>query len=298
MPRTRKVTKEGTKESPNGKLAVQETEVVSVEVVSEQTSALSEEERKDLERLEATVRSAVLEAAKALWEINTRRLYRERYGTFEEYCEAQFQFSSRYIYYQVKFGQILNALEQSERSVQILPQSEYQARPLAKLKEESEQIEAWLEAVQKAEGSVPSFSVVEEVVRERLAPKTKPKKKETPLAEGAFCLSGGQVARVVALTANGYRIKRWDNEEATVAVAEVKELGIDKRSLSRVESYIDQLGSVAELVERYREKTAATVLGVLARVTLPPTELETKLLKCLERELARRDKADTKQEGS
>ncbi len=121
MPRGRKKIVE--EDSANGKLAVKEPEVVDVEVVPEQELPLSESEREDLDRLEAQVRSAVWSAAKALWEINTRRLYRERYKTFDDYCQAQFQFSPRYAYYQVKFGQVLKTLEQSERGVQIVPMS-------------------------------------------------------------------------------------------------------------------------------------------------------------------------------
>ncbi|HAC64033.1 MAG TPA: hypothetical protein DCF68_10960 [Cyanothece sp. UBA12306] len=292
MPRTHKVKKE----SENGKLAVQEPETTNVEILSEESSPLSDEEKKDLERLEAQVKSAVLEAAKALWEINSRRLYRERYATFEDYCEDTFKFSSRYIYYQVRFGQFLNTLEQSERAVQILPQSEYQARPLSKLKEESEQIEAWLEAVERAEGKTPPYSLVEQVVRKKLTPQEKTPKQRLSLSEGHFCQLGGQVAQVIASADGSYQLKRWDHSEATVAIDDVKELQVDKRSLSRVQSYFDQLGVAAALVERYREKTATAVLGVLAKAELPPTELETKLLKCLERELSRRDKAQAEQD--
>ena len=91
MPRGRKKVVE---EAPsNGQLAVKEPEVVEAEVIPEQESPLSEQEREDLDRLEAQIRSAVWSAAKALWEINTRRLYRERYKTFDDYCQAQFQFS-------------------------------------------------------------------------------------------------------------------------------------------------------------------------------------------------------------
>ncbi|MGK7915554.1 MAG: hypothetical protein AB4038_08405 [Prochloraceae cyanobacterium] len=292
MPRTSKVKKE----TKNGQLAVQEPEATKIEVLPEESSSLSEQEQKDLERLEAQIKSAVLEAAKALWEINTRRLYRGLYATFEEYCEATFEFSSRYIYYQVKFGQVLNALEQSEQTVQILPQSEYQVRPLSKLKEESSQVEAWLEAIKRAEGKLPSNPVVEEVVREKLTPKSTKKKAETPLDEGVFCHVGGQVAQVISSTDGGYQLKRWDNTEETAKANEVKEISIDKRSLSRAQSYFEQLGTVANLVERYREKTATAVLGVLARIELPPTELETKLLKSLERELSRRDKTQAEQD--
>ena len=51
MPRGRKKIVE--EDSPNGKLAVKEPEVVDVEVVSEEELPLSESEREDLERLEA-----------------------------------------------------------------------------------------------------------------------------------------------------------------------------------------------------------------------------------------------------
>ncbi|MDJ0574855.1 MAG: hypothetical protein QNJ65_06765 [Xenococcaceae cyanobacterium MO_234.B1] len=127
MPRGRKKVVE---EAPsNGQLAVKEPEVVEAEVIPEQESPLSEQECEDLDRLEAQIRSAVWSAAKALWEINTRRLYRERYKTFDDYCQAQFQFSPRYAYYQVKFGQVLKTLENlngafrfsRNRSIKLVP---------------------------------------------------------------------------------------------------------------------------------------------------------------------------------
>ena len=284
MPRKRKIRGEYR----NGNLTVQEPEVTPIEVISEEAQPLTKEEREDLEYLEAQVIGAVLEAAKALWEINTRRLYRERYATFAEYCEDTFKFSSRYIYYQVKFGQFLNILEQYEQSVHILPQSEYQVRPLSKLKEESAQVEAWLEAVKRAEGKLPSFPVVEEVVREKLTPKVELKKEKPLLAKGAFCQVDEQLSQVIASADSGYELKLWNASEITVAGDEVRELKIDKRSRSRVQLYFDRLGVAASLVERYREKTATDVLGILAKVKLPPTELEARLLKCLERELSRR----------
>ena len=224
MPRGRKKIAE--EDSPNGKLAVKEPEVVDVEVVPEQELLLSESEREDLERLEAQIRSAVWSAAKALWEINTRRLYRERYKTFDDYCQAQFQFSPRYAYYQVKFGQVLKTLEQSERPVHILPQSEYQARPLSKLKEDSERIEAWLESVEKAQGMTPSFSLVEEVVRQKLTAKSKTLKDAATLSEGDFCQvrRSSFLAQVRSKKEDSYTIKLWDGTEATVAPDEITAL--------------------------------------------------------------------------
>ena len=289
-------TQKADKKSDNGQLIVKEAETLTVEVLPDLAPTLSEDERKDLERLEAQIKSAFLDGAKALWEINSRRLYREKYDTFENYCREQFQLSPRYIYYQVKFGQVIHALEQSEQTVQILPQSEYQVRPLSKLKDESAQVDAWLEAVERADGKPPSFPVVEEVVREKLTPAAPPKHEKVELAEEDFCKYQGQLAQVLTLVEEECLIKKWDTIEDTVTSNELQKLSIGKRSLSRAQAYFDQLGATAGLVDRYQEHTATTVLNVLAKVGLPPTELETKLLKCLERELSRRDGAKAEKE--
>ncbi len=282
MPRGRKRIVE--EHSANGKLTVKEPEVVDVEIVPENESPLSEEEREELERLEAQIISAVWDAAKALWEINTRRLYRERYKTFDDYCQGQFQFSPRYAYYQVKFGQVLKTLEQSERPVQILPQSEYQARPLSKLKEDSEQIDAWLKSVEKAQGTTPSFSLVESVVRQKLTAKSKMRKDAVSLSEGDFVRVRFGLAQVLAKTKDSYTIKLWDKTEAVVALSEVKAIKFDKRSLPRLKSFFETLGEVKLVSEGHREKTADAVLVLLSQIERLPTDLETKLLKLLERE--------------
>ncbi len=62
--------------SDNGRITLKEAETPIIEVLPEQSLPLSEDEKKDLERLEAQVKSAFLAGAKALWEINSRRLYR------------------------------------------------------------------------------------------------------------------------------------------------------------------------------------------------------------------------------
>ncbi len=294
MARTQKL--EG--KTNNGRITLKEAETPIIEVLPEQSLPLSEDEKKDLERLEAQVKSAFLAGAKALWEINSRRLYREKYETFENYCKEQFKLSPRYIYYQVKFGQVINALEQSEQTVQILPQSEYQVRPLSKLKSETAQVDAWLEAVEKAGGKPPSFPVVEEVVREKLTSATSTKQKKEELDDKEFCRLKGQLAQVLTSEDDEYLVKNWDNSEDTVNSSELQKLSISKRSLSRVQAYFDQLGTTSTLVERSQERTATTVLAVLAKVGLPPTELETKLLKCLERELSRQDAAQSEKSDS
>ena len=150
------------------------------------------------------------------------------------YCQAQFQFSPRYAYYQVKFGQVLKTLEQSERPVQIWPQSEYQARPLSKLTEDFEQVEAWIESVEKAQGKTPSFSLVESVVRQKLTAKSKTRKDFASLSERDFARVRRGLAQVLAKTKNSYTIKLWDKTEAAVGSGEITALKFDKRSLPRL----------------------------------------------------------------
>ncbi len=178
-------------------------------------------------------------------------------------------------------------MEQSERGVQILPQSEYQARPLSKLKEDSERVEAWLESVEKAQGTTPSFSVVEEVVRQKLTAKSKTRKDAAAtLSEGDFCQvrRSSFLAQVLSKKEDSYTIKLWDQTEATVAPGEITVLKFDKRSLPRLKSFFETLGKVKSLWSGHREKTADAVLTLLGQVEGPPSELETKLLNLLERE--------------
>jgi hypothetical protein len=123
------------------------------------------------------VERAFFEAGKALAELRDRRLYRSTHKTFEEYCRDRFSYTYRHVNYliagclivdNIKMGtnssQNEKADEMGTNSSQILPTSEVQVRPLAKL-EPQQQPEAWQQAVEQAGGKVPSGRIVKDVVQ-------------------------------------------------------------------------------------------------------------------------------------
>jgi hypothetical protein len=114
--------------------------------------------------LERKVERAFFEAGKALMELRDRRLYRSTHKTFEEYCRNRFSYTYRHVNYLIAGCLIVDNIkmgtnssqnesqdEMGTNSSQILPTSEVQVRPLAKL-EPQQQPEAWQQAVEKAEG--------------------------------------------------------------------------------------------------------------------------------------------------
>ncbi|BBH38452.1 hypothetical protein myaer102_09510 [Microcystis viridis NIES-102] len=64
-------------------------EAIEVEVI-QSSRPLSEEEVRDRERLERTVERAFYQAGSALQELRDRRLYRDGYDSFEDYCRGRF----------------------------------------------------------------------------------------------------------------------------------------------------------------------------------------------------------------
>ncbi|MBO3464516.1 hypothetical protein G7B40_000025 [Aetokthonos hydrillicola Thurmond2011] len=77
-------------------------EIVSEsEKVEAKEPPLTDEERKDFEKFDQQAKEGFLSAAQALTEIRNRKLYREFYSTFEDYCEKQLGFTKRLAYYSV-----------------------------------------------------------------------------------------------------------------------------------------------------------------------------------------------------
>ncbi len=112
--------------------------------------------------LERKVERAFFEAGKALMELRDRRLYRSTHKTFEEYCRDRFSYTYRHVNYLIAGCLIVDNIkmrtnssqnesqdEMGTNSSQILPTSEVQVRPLAKL-EPQQQPEAWQQAVEQA----------------------------------------------------------------------------------------------------------------------------------------------------
>ncbi|NDJ25543.1 hypothetical protein GS682_28685 [Nostoc sp. B(2019)] len=146
--------------------------VVTIDVSAVEVPELTEEEQSDRLLLERKVERAFFEAGKALLELHDRRLYRSTHKTFEEYCKDRFGYSRRQPYHLIEAAVIFdNLVEKCERNVHILPTNEWQIRPLSKLDADI-QPEAWEQAVESANGKVPSHRIVKDVVQ-RIMERTK-----------------------------------------------------------------------------------------------------------------------------
>jgi hypothetical protein len=84
-------------------------EAIEVEVI-QSSQPLSEEEVRDLERLERTVERAFYHAGSALQELRDRRLYRDGYDSFEDYCRGRFGHSRQKANYLIMGAAIYRTL--------------------------------------------------------------------------------------------------------------------------------------------------------------------------------------------
>lgn len=125
--------------------------------------ALSEAEVLELESLESTVQRglrAFWEIGQALRILRDKRLYRQCYDTFEEYCINRWEMSRRSAYYLIDAAAVY---ENVNHGSQILPANERQARPLTALTP-SEQQQVWQQAVSTApNGKITATHIIQVV---------------------------------------------------------------------------------------------------------------------------------------
>ena len=135
---------------------------------------LSEQEQQRLVQLEQDIRQAFYVAGAALLEIRDRRLYRQDFACFEEYCQSRFTLTRRSVNYLIAASSVVKNLLRTKANnflgtngslvlPFVLPTSERQVRPLAKL-EPQKQVEVWHRAVEIAGGKVPSGKIVKHLV--------------------------------------------------------------------------------------------------------------------------------------
>lgn len=127
---------------------------------------LSDVERRDFIRLEAGVRRdlrAFIRAGMALLEIKRRKLYREKFHTFDDYCHAVWGWKRSQAY------RMLDAADICAKMFHLgdvpLPTNERQVRPLRGLSGEKA-TKAWKLAVSKAKGKEPTGALVQASVSE------------------------------------------------------------------------------------------------------------------------------------
>ena len=113
------------------------------------TELLVEVESAELLLHEKTIEQGLktfVDVGNALLAIRDKRLYRQQWGTFEDYCQERWGMERRHAYRLMDAAQ---AVENVSLGTQILPTSERQARPLTRLEPEL-QPAAWQRAVETA----------------------------------------------------------------------------------------------------------------------------------------------------
>jgi signal recognition particle GTPase len=155
---------------------------VTVNTTATQIEELTDDEEKERHWLELKVEQAFYEAGTSLRELRDKRLYRSTHTTFETYCRDRFGFTRANATYLITGASVVDNLKKmSTNGLQILPTNERQTRPLTKL-EPNEQRQVWQQAVEQADGKVPSGRIVKGIV-DRL--------KEKPLVKARdFCTVG------------------------------------------------------------------------------------------------------------
>jgi len=154
------------------------------------TEALTIIEKNNLVELEGVIQknlNAFYEVGFALMQIRDNKLYREVYGTFEEYCRDRWHFSKTHANRLISSAEVTDNLTPTG----VIPQSERSIRPLTIIKDPEEQREIYQKAVETAPEGKVTARHVEETVRQLKHTETYPVTYAMKIAEIAIShLSG------------------------------------------------------------------------------------------------------------
>lgn len=148
------------------------------------TDLITLDERSRLYQLEETIRQGLntfVDVGNALLEIRDKRLYRQEYSTFEEYCREQWNIKRQRAYELMGAADVVKNLSEISDK---LPLRESHVAPLASLEPE-EQVEAWKRVITSTpEGKVTASIVlkaVKEVEREKRIERRQERIESTPV---------------------------------------------------------------------------------------------------------------------
>jgi hypothetical protein len=149
---------------------------------AEMSEELTVIEIKRLDEYEAVIERGLKtfnQVGSILMAIRDERLYRTEYGTFEDYCRERWGMSKAYAHRMIASSEVVSNLS----PIGDIPQTESQARPLAKLPPE-QQADAWTAAVEKAkdEGRKVTAKDVEMEVEIIVKPKQQKEVQIDPLS--------------------------------------------------------------------------------------------------------------------
>ena len=130
-----------------------------MDLLTWQETAITDAETSRLVECEAVIERGLktfVDVGNALLEIRDSRLYRAEFDTFEDYCRERWNMSRPRAYQFIEAAGLISNLS---TIVDILPQTESQARPLTSLPAET-QVIAWQRAVETApEGKITAAHV-------------------------------------------------------------------------------------------------------------------------------------------
>ncbi|MBE9037202.1 hypothetical protein [aff. Roholtiella sp. LEGE 12411] len=263
----------------------------TITVTAVEVTELTQEEQSDRLHLERKVERAFFEAGKALTELRDRRLYRSTHKTFEEYCRDRFGHNRRQSYLLMDAAVIFDNLEQKcDRNDHILPTNEWQIRPLSKLDPDI-QPEAWEQAVESANGKVPSHRIVKDAVQRIMERTQVPNTyqlgevcqilaKDNPELRG----KGGCWGIVSQVNEFSCTVRMWDGEH-TVGLQHLKSYDYLPAECQQMRLVCDRMTRVYSDSLEVTVKSLLQSLGKLNRAYL--TAMEEKLLTLLELEYGR-----------
>jgi len=136
---------------------------------------LTASEQQELDTHEITIERGLktfVDVGSALLAIRDKRLYRARYGTFEDYCQERWGMVASRARQLIGAAQTVTNVTQSVDCT-ISPANEAQARPLTRLEPE-QQREAWQRAVETAPNGRVTGAHVQRVVDEMIQPEKEP----------------------------------------------------------------------------------------------------------------------------
>lgn len=138
---------------------------------AKEPTSLTREESREFERLDEIVASglrSIVDAAVALETIRDQRLYREKFPTFEEYCQKHLDLTRQYANRLIRAGKVRLEMETivSSKVLELadLPQSESVLYELRRVDGAEEKCQVYSEAMMDAGDAPPTAAQVREVI--------------------------------------------------------------------------------------------------------------------------------------
>jgi DNA-binding NarL/FixJ family response regulator len=140
-----------------------------VMVVPQEDALFTRHEQRELETQERLIEQGIRtfwRVGQALKTVRDKRLYRERYPTFDQYCQKRWGLGRQYAYRMIDGAAVIEDLSPIGDSM--LPANEAQVRPLTRLKDPEERRTVWREVLAAAPETPVTAALVRRVVQLRL----------------------------------------------------------------------------------------------------------------------------------